>query len=134
MYALGEVPSTPWLYPEEREAVVAGLLEHGLLKFDNARSLPLKSGGKTDVYINLRDARDAPATIELLADLFSIPLRRLGIKRFVEVPDSVSCFAGPLAMKTGIPYLTIREDSKANRVAEPLWFRENSRYRHYLLY
>jgi len=118
MYALGEVPSTPWLYPEEREAVVAGLLEHGLLKFDNARSLPLKSGGKTDVYINLRDARDAPATIELLADLFSIPLRRLGIKRFVEVPDSVSCFAGPLAMKTGIPYLTIREDSKANRVAD----------------
>src|SRR3989344_8155266 len=118
MYALGEVPSTPWLYPEEREAVVAGLLEHGLLKFDNARSLPLKSGGKTDVYINLRDARDKPRAIELLADLFSIPLRRLNVGRFVEVPDSVSCFAGPLAIKTDIPYLTIREDAKEGRVAD----------------
>ena len=118
MYQMKAVPSMPWLYPEERTGIVEALLSNGLLKFDNARSLPLKSGGKTDVYINLRDARDKPRAIELLADLFSIPLRRLNVGRFVEVPDSVSCFAGPLAIKTDIPYLTIREDAKEGRVAD----------------
>jgi orotidine-5'-phosphate decarboxylase len=112
------VPTSPWLYPEEKAAIVRKLYEYGLLKFDNERNLPLKSGGTTDVYINLRDARNTPEAITFLAELFAIPLRRLGISRFVEVPDSVSCFAGPLAVLTGLPYLTIREQGKEGRVAD----------------
>ena len=74
-------------------------------------------GGTTDVYINLRDARDRPEAIRYLAELFMEPLKRLDVQRFVEVPDSVSCFAGPLSVALNLPYLTIREEAKAGRVA-----------------
>ena len=112
------IPQSHWLFPEEHRRVVSRLLELGLIKVDPMRQLPLKSGGKTDVYINLRDARDNPEAIQFLADLFRSPLQRLGVDRFIEVPDSVSCFAGPLAIEAGIPYLTIREQTKQGRVAD----------------
>lgn len=118
MKTVSMVPGLPWLCLEEQTEVVQRLLEGGLLKFDNGRSLPLKSGGKTDVYINLRDARDNPLALRFVAELFELPVQRLGVSRFVEVPDSVSCFAGPLSIATGIPYLTIREDAKGGRVSD----------------
>lgn len=107
----------PWIPREFQGKVVRRLLDLGLIKFDNNRSLTLKSGLKTDIYINLRDARDNPEAIRFLSQLFAEPLRRLGVQRFVEVPDSVSCFAGPLAVRTDIPYLTIRESTKEGRVS-----------------
>ncbi len=113
-----KVPFTPWLFPEEHPEVVRALLQYGLLKISNNRDLPLKSGGKTDVYINLRDARNNPAAIKFIADLFAIPLERIKPNRFIEIPDSVSAFAGPLAINTGIPYLTIRGEAKEGRVAD----------------
>jgi len=112
------VPFTPWLLPEEHPEVVKFLYHNGLLKFSNNRDLPLKSGGKTDVYINLRDARNNPKAIRFISDLFAIPLRRLDIARFVEIPDSVSAFAGPLSLAIEKPYLTIRGESKEGRVAD----------------
>jgi orotidine-5'-phosphate decarboxylase len=115
---LRTLPQTPWLLPEEHEEVVVGLIQHGLLKFSNARNLPLKKGGETDVYINLRDARNSPAAIEFVAGLYAMALRRLDIARFIEIPDAVSCFAGPLSMMTGLPYLTIREQPKAGRATD----------------
>jgi orotidine-5'-phosphate decarboxylase len=108
---------TPWLTPEEQQEVVNRLLRWGLIKFDNKRELPLKSGGKTDIYINLREARGVPKAIKFLSRLFENPLNRLNVKSFVEVPDSVSCLAGPLSIKTGIPYLTVRGQAKEGRVA-----------------
>lgn len=108
--------SSNWLFPEEYSEVVKSLYYYGLLKFDNNRNLPLKSGGKTDIFINLRDARNNPQALQFITELLSIPLsRRHPPDRFVEIPDSVSCFAGPLAIKTGIPYLTIREKAKEGR-------------------
>lgn len=107
----------PWIPRSFHREVVSRLLDLGLLKFDNGRNLPLKGGGTTDVYINLRDARDNPEAISYLAELFMEPLRRLNVQRFVEVPDSVSCFAGPLAVASGLPYLTIRGEAKEGRVA-----------------
>jgi len=98
--------------------MVACLLEHQLIEFSNGRDLPLKSGGKTDVYINLRNARNSPNAIALIARVFENPLRRLSPDRFIEVPDSVSCFAGSLSIATGIPYITIRERPKEGRVAK----------------
>lgn len=112
------VPKSPWLFPEEHAEVVQFLYNHGLLKFSNKRDLPLKSGGKTDVYINLRDARNDPKAIKFIAELFEIPLRRLNPDRFIEIPDSVSTFAGPLSINTGIPYLTIRGEVKDGRVGD----------------
>ncbi len=111
-------PVSPWLDPVEQEEIVRFLLERGLIKFSNKRDLPLKSGGKTDVYINLRDARNHPDAITEIARAFENPLRRLRPDRFIEVPDSVSCFAGPLCERTGIRYITIREAPKAGRVAK----------------
>jgi len=112
------IPSTPWLFPEEHAEIVKFLFYNGLLKYSNQRDLPLKSGGKTDVYINLRDARNNHQAIKFISELFAIPLQRIRPDRFIEVPDSVSTFAGPLAIQTGIPYLTIRGEEKGGRVAD----------------
>lgn len=112
------VPSGTWLSTAEQEQVVAALLHHGLLKFSNARDLPLKSGGTTDIYINLRDARNSPEAIRLIAELFANPLRRLRASRFAEIPDAVSCFAGPLSVDLNIPMVTIREEAKGGRVTK----------------
>jgi len=112
------VPRDPWLYPEEQKAIITRLYEFGLIKVDNNRRLPLKSGGLTDIYINLRDARSNPEALKYLASVFTIPIQRLGVDRFVEVPDAVSCFAGPLSIATGVPYLTIRKKAKEGRVSD----------------
>jgi len=111
-------PQSPWLDPAEQRELVERLLEWGLIKFSNRRDLPLKSGGKTDVYMNLRDARNHPDAIAFIARMFENPLRRLTPGRFIEVSDAMSCFAGPLSIATGIPYLTIREQAKEGRVAK----------------
>lgn len=107
-----------WLTDWEQEKVCAKLLHLGLIKTDNTRQLPLKSGGKTDVYINLRNARNNPKALSWLTEVYGNPLRRLSPDRFVEVPDSVSCFAGSLSIQTNIPYLTIRGEAKENRVSK----------------
>lgn len=108
----------PWLDPCEQEEICAGLLRYGMTRFSNKRDLPLKGGGKTDIYIALRDARNNPEAIRLITRHFANPLRRLAIDRFVEVPDAVSCFAGPLSLATDLPYITVREQAKAGRVAK----------------
>ena len=111
---------TPWLLPEEHAEVVQKLYMFGLIKCSNKRDLALKSGGFTDIYINLREARSNPEAIKFITGLFAIPLQRLGIDRFVEVPDSFSCFAGPLSIMTGLPYLTIREQAKEKGASKGL--------------
>lgn len=113
-----QLPQLSWLDPSEQQDLVAHLLKHQLIKFSNGRDLPLKSGGKTDVYINLRDARNNPDAIKTIARVFENPIRRLDPDRFVEVPDAVSCFAGQLSVATKIPYITIRERPKEGRVAK----------------
>jgi|GEM_PF-31739 len=122
MYQVGQdsfqLSGMPWLTKWERIAVIQALLRFGLIKFDNARKLPLKSGGTTDIYVNLRNARNNPQAIEFLAEVYANALRRLGIDLFGEVPDSVSCFAGPIAIKLNKPYLTLREKAKEGRVAK----------------
>ena len=106
-----------WLSSWEKRVAIEKLLRFGLIKYDNRRNLPLKSGGFTDIYIMLRDARSSPEAIQFLATCFRNPLLRMDPDRFVEVPDSVSCFAGPLSILTEKPYLTIREKPKEGRVA-----------------
>ncbi len=110
--------SVPWLTPNQQMWAVEGLLKYGLLKIDNNRSLPLKSGGKTDIYITIRDARNNPEAIKFLTDLYAIPLKLLESDRFAEIPDSVSCIAGPLSIKCNIPYITIRETAKEGRATD----------------
>lgn len=113
-----QLSGMPWLTEWEQTSVIEKLLHYGLVKFDNARNLPLKSGGKTDIYINLRNARNQPGAIEFLSEVYANALRRLGVDRFAEVPDSVSCFAGAISVKLGKPYLTLREKAKEGRVAK----------------
>ena len=112
----GIIPSWDWVSPRDHAQVVRDLLP--VIKHDNSRRLPLKKGGTTDVYLNLRDARSHPRVLRRLVDLYMPPLRWLGVDRFVEVPDAVSCIAGPLSAATGIPYLTIRAEAKEGRVAD----------------
>lgn len=107
-----------WLCPWEQRQVLENLTGAGggLVKWDNARQLPLKSGGKTDVYINIRLARSRPKTLSFLGETFANPVRRLRVDRIVEIPESVSPIAGYLSAITGIPLVTIREETKGGRV------------------
>ena len=105
-----------WLCHGEQEEAIALMLEGGLLKWDNKRNLPLKSGGKTDIYVNLRMMRSKPSVTMELARLYENPLRRLRVERFVEVPEAVSPMAGAISVATGIPLVTIREEAKEGRV------------------
>jgi len=107
-----------WLTGQEQREVCERLLHFGLIEWSNARDLLLKSGVSTDLFIKLRDARNSREAIEFISWLFENPLRRQRPDRFVEIPDAVSCFAGPLLLSTGIPYLTIREHPKEGRVAQ----------------
>lgn len=107
-----------WLTPDERDEAIEAMLRFGLIKIDPRRQLPLKSGGKTDIYINMRDARSNPKAIQFLSDLYANPLRRSHADRFIEVPEAVSCLAGPLAIETDLPYITIRETEKSGRVTK----------------
>lgn len=111
-------PSGPWLIPEEQDQLVAALLRSGIIITSNNHDLPLKMGGKTDIYINLREARNNPEIISIIADAFYNPLMRLRADRFVEIPDAVSCFAGSISERTQLPIVTIREEAKAGRVVK----------------
>lgn len=105
-----------WLCPGEQEEAISRLINASLIKWDNSRSLPLKKGGNTDIYINLRMMRSRPYMIRFLSDLYANPLRRLRLDRFVEVPEAVSLLAGAVSVETGIPAVTVREQAKEGRV------------------
>lgn len=109
------VPDTTWIPRDRHLEVVEFLHEKGLIKFDNNRELPLKNGGKTDIYINLRNMRSNPQAMAQIADLFAYPLRWLNPDRFVEVPEAVSGLAGHLSVLLDKPYMTIREELKEGR-------------------
>lgn len=113
----------PWINPRNQSRVVALMRDWNLLKHDPTCRLPVKSGGTTDLYINLPLARDNPHAIEYLAIRYANALQQLqgdnfGVTRFVEVPNAVSCIAGPLSTKTRMPYLTIRTQPKPGRVSD----------------
>ncbi len=113
-----KISDSPWLAELEQEEACQKMVKTGIIKWDNKRSLPLKKGGSTDVYINLRDMRSHPELIGYLAGLYENPVRRLHVDRIVEVPDAVSPLAGHLSVITGIPLVTIREEAKLGRVTK----------------
>jgi orotidine-5'-phosphate decarboxylase len=110
---------TPWLTVEERYEVLEQLIAYRLIKWDNERNLKVKSGGKTDIYINLRNARNIPGKASsYVARVLANPIFRLNPDRFVEVPDSVTPFSSRISELTNLPYLTIRREEKEGRVAD----------------
>jgi orotidine-5'-phosphate decarboxylase len=115
-----DFPAGFFLDPSEQEQLVAALAYYNLLKLSNARDLPLKSGGKTDIYINIRDARNHYEAIAFLADLYATAMERLKVTRFADVPQAVSCLAGSIAERARIPMITIREEAKAGRATQGL--------------
>jgi len=106
-----------WLTPGEQDEVIARLWQAGLLKCDNGHKLPLKSGGTTDIYVNLRMMRGNVEIMDYLARIYAQPLHRLRLDRFAEVPEALSPLAGILASKSGQPFVTIREEAKQGRVS-----------------
>ena len=109
---------TPWLTPEERFGVIERLILYNLIKWDNERGLKVKSGGDTDIYINLRDARDTPKASPYVSRVFANPIFRMNPDRFVEVPDAITPFSSRISELVSIPYLTIRKEEKAGRVSD----------------
>lgn len=107
-----------WLTPGEQEEAIAMAVKGGSLTWDNTHKLPLKMGGTTDIYENLRLTRSKPEMMRYFAALLANPLRRLRIDRFVEIPEAVSPLAGHITAITDIPMVTIREEEKAGRVVK----------------
>lgn len=107
-----------WLSPVEQETVIDAMLKYGILKISNLRDLPLKMGGTTDIYVNLRQARNHPEAIRFFGDMFANPVRRLRADRIAEIPQAVSCFAGYMSVATGLPMVTVRETPKGGRVSD----------------
>jgi orotidine-5'-phosphate decarboxylase len=112
------VSLTPWLTPEERFEVIERLILYKLIKWDNERKLKLKSGGTTDIYVNLRDARNIPKASPFVARVFANAIFRTNSDRFVEVPDAVTPFSSRISELVNVPYLTVRKEEKAGRVTD----------------
>lgn len=107
-----------WLAPFEQEEVIKSLLLFELIKCSNKRDFPLKSGGFTDIYINLRDARSHPKALKYFSEVFANPIRRLKPDRICEIPHSISCIAGPLSIEADTPMITMREEEKKGRATK----------------
>lgn len=105
-----------WLTPEQRGEVCELLIKHNLLI---QSEIVLAGGDTTDIYFDIRSARGSPDAMTELARYFAEPLRRLRPKRFVEVPQAISCLAPLISILTHIPYITIREESKPFRFSHP---------------
>lgn len=106
-----------WLTNAEQEEVIEKMLEWRLIKWDNARKLPLKKGGMTDVYVMLRDMRNYPKAQKFFGHIYSNPIMRLRAQRFIEVPTAVSGLASQISTCANIPYVTVRDNPKKGRVA-----------------
>jgi len=112
------VSLTPWLTPEERFGIIERLIRYRLIKWDNERKLKLKKGGTTDIYVNLRDARNTPKASPYIARIFANAIFRLNPDRFVEVPDAVTPFSSRISELANVPYLTVRKEEKTGRVTD----------------
>jgi len=106
------------LCPGEQEEAIAMAIKGRSLTWDNARKLPLKKGGTTDIYENLRLTRSRPDMLRYFGELCANPFRRLRVDRIVEVPEAVSPLAGYISAITNIPLVTIREEAKDGRVVK----------------
>jgi len=115
-----DFPVGHFLDPSEQKQLVAGLAYYGLLKLSNARDLPLKKGGFTDIYINIRDSRNNHEATAFLASLYAPAMTRLGVNRFADIPQAVSHLTGSIAERTRLPMITIREQAKEGRATKGL--------------
>jgi len=107
-----------WLSAWEKREALEALLYFNILKWSNKRNLPLKSGSQTDIYVNLRQARDTPEAMRFFAQLFSHPLKRLRVDRVAEIPQAVTCFSGLISSDINKPLVTIRDQAKQGRATD----------------
>jgi len=121
------LPNGHWLTPGEQEYVIEAMLRYGILKYSNRFDLPLKSGGTTDIYVNIRDGRSNAEMNRIFARQFMNPIFRLNPARFSEVPDAVSCIAGIIQDKLDLPLVTIRKEAKEGRVSDAMMIGEMRR-------
>jgi len=107
-----------WLIPEEQRQVIERLIHYGLITWDNSRTLILKSGGTTDIYVNLRNVRNNPKDVAYIARVFANAIFRLNPDRFIEVPDAITPYSSRIAEFVDLPYLTVRKEAKTGRVTD----------------
>lgn len=113
----------PWGDPQ---SIVPALLEHGLIRHDPSGQLPLKKGGTTDLYVNLRDHRKSPQALRWLAAVYGDALECLDDALFdfevpevgvvVDVPAAMSPAIGVIAADSERRILTVRDVPKPGRL------------------
>ena len=112
------IPKHGWVPREMHRELVRMMYENNLLTFHTERTFPLKKGGKTDIFVNVRLVRSFPAMIPVLAKLYAHPLRWINADLFADVPDAISPLCGHISAETGKPYVTIRKEPKEGRVSD----------------
>lgn len=102
----------PWISPASRKVVVQHLVEFGLIEHDPAGQIELVGGTKTDLKLELRRGRNDPRALTFVSKLFHEPLGLINPDRFAEVPLSMSCYCGLIAVQSQLPFVTIRDSAK----------------------
>ncbi|HBI25696.1 MAG: Orotidine 5'-phosphate decarboxylase [Candidatus Wolfebacteria bacterium GW2011_GWC2_39_22] len=115
-----DFPVGHFLDPSEQEQLVAALVYYEMLKMDNTRMLPLASGGKTDIYVSIRESRNHAEAVAFLSDRYAMAMRRLKVNGIADVPLAVSNLSGSIQERLGIPAITIREQAKQGRATQGL--------------
>lgn len=113
----------PWLTPKEQKELYEGLTHYGLIKLSNNRDLVLKGGGKTDIYINIRNGRNQHNAcgnrnpVRFVSRYFANAIFRLNPDRFIDVPDSINPYSGHISeFLQNMPWITARPVEKEGRV------------------
>ena len=91
---------------EKRQKLSKVLLETGAVKFGD---FLLTSGKKSSYYVDIKDAATDPATLGLIAELFTGMLEE---KKIAGVELGAVPLLVATALKAGIPYVIIRKERK----------------------
>ena len=91
---------------EKRQKLTKVLLETGAVKFGD---FLLTSGRRSSYYVDIKDTATNPATLGLIADLFTGMLKE---KKIAGVELGAVPLLVATALKAGIPYVIIRKERK----------------------
>lgn len=108
-----------WVEEHKLHDVVGQLWRHGLIKYQAGGGLPLKGlDTTTDIYFNIRLARNNPKALKYLQGLFGNAINYM-LPQFdlmLDIPHGISPVIAALMLTVDKPMVTIRDVAKHGRV------------------
>jgi orotate phosphoribosyltransferase len=93
-----------------KQQIIQSLYQHNMIKLGD---FILKSGQKSDIYIDVRSSISYPKLFKIICDVYSYELKSLDFNFICGVPYSALTFASAIAYKDGIPMLLKRKEVKS---------------------